>query len=95
MERDANEAQRRAYPFPILMDPQALLAKAFVAEYATYSVILDGNGSILYRGGIDSDRTHLRDDATFFVREALDDLLAGHPPRRPDAKTLGCALQRD
>ena len=46
-----------------------------------------------YRGGIDSDKTHLKADRTQFLAEALDDLTAGRPPRRPEGKTLGCALQ--
>jgi peroxiredoxin len=93
-EADASEATRRGYPFPILIDPGAKLADALGAEYATYSVIVDAQGRVRYRGGFDSDKTHLREDATPYVRNALDDLLAGRPPRVAEAKTLGCALEK-
>ena len=46
------------------------------------------------RGGFDSDKTELTPDAHFFVRDALDDLLAGRPVRAAEGKTLGCTLRR-
>ncbi len=91
---DAAEATRRGYLFPIFIDRGAHLADALDAQYATYSVIVNGEGRVLYRGGIDSDKTHLRDSSTPYLRDALDDLLAGRPPRLAVAKTLGCSLQK-
>ncbi len=93
-DEDAAEGARRRYPFPILIDPKAHLADALGAEYATYSVIVDAQGRIRYRGGFDSDKTHLRANATHYVSDALDDLLAGRAPRVAEAKTLGCALEK-
>lgn len=77
---------------PLLIDPEAALADALGAEYATYSVIVDRDAVIRYRGGIDSDKSFLREDATPYLRDALDDLLAGNAPRRPETEALGCAL---
>jgi AhpC/TSA family len=93
-ERDEAEARRRGYPFPIMQDRGAGLADRLGAQYATYSVVLDEQGHIRYHGGIDSDRDHLHDDATPFLGNALDDLLAGHAPRVAEGKALGCALQK-
>ncbi|MGA3120904.1 MAG: redoxin family protein [Polyangiaceae bacterium] len=91
-EADAVEAHRRGYRFPIWLDRQAKLADALGAEYATYAVVVDSRGSVLYRGGLDSDKQHLHADAQFYLRDALEDLLAGRTPRRAEGKTLGCAL---
>jgi hypothetical protein len=93
-EGDAAEASRRGYSYDMILDRGAMLANALGAEYATYTVVVDREGVVLYRGGIDSDKTHLHDDATPYLRDALDDLLAGRPPRRAEAKTLGCALEK-
>ncbi|MEO7112150.1 MAG: redoxin family protein [Polyangiaceae bacterium] len=93
VERDRNEAQRRAYPYPILIDDHGTVARAYGADYATYSVLVDANGHILYSGGIDSDKSHLRDDATPFLRDAIDDALSQRPMRRTEAKALGCSLE--
>ena len=94
LERDAAEARRRGYPFPILLDRGAHLADAVGADYASYTVVVDRSGRIRYRGGIDSDRTHLHDDATPYLTNALDDLLAARPLRLPSGEALGCALQK-
>jgi hypothetical protein len=93
VERDAAEATARGYPFPIVVDRGARLAGRLGARYATYSVVLDAGGRIRYRGGIDTDRTHLRDDATPYLANALDDLLAGRAPRVAEAEAMGCSLQ--
>jgi hypothetical protein len=92
--RDAAEARRRGYRFPIVVDRGAVFADAMGAAYATYTVVVDPTGRVRYRGGIDSDRIHLHDDATFYLRDAFDDLLAGNDVRRPEGKALGCALEK-
>ena len=93
-ERDAAEARNRGYPFPILRDPDGKLADALGAEYAGYAVVFDSTARVRYHGGIDTDRAHLRDDATAYLANALDDLLADREPRVAEGKTLGCSLQK-
>jgi hypothetical protein len=92
-EEDALEAHLRHYPYPILIDAQARLAGVLDAEYSTYSVVLDREGRVRYHGGIDSDQIHMTRDATTYLRDALDDLLAGREPRRTFGDTLGCSLR--
>jgi|HubBroStandDraft_6_1064221.scaffolds.fasta_scaffold302615_3 hypothetical protein len=93
VDGDAREARQRNLPTPVFLDPGAKLANALGAVYATYSVVVDASGAIQYRGGIDSDKSHLRNDRINYLAEALDDLTAGRAPRRAEGKTLGCTLQ--
>jgi hypothetical protein len=92
-ERDAVEAQRRGYPFPIVIDRGAKLANALGAEFASYSVVVDSEGRVRYHGGIDSDQRQLHEDAQPYVQNAIDDLLAGRSPRVEKGEALGCTLQ--
>ncbi|HWL89387.1 MAG TPA: redoxin family protein [Polyangiaceae bacterium] len=92
IERARAEAQRRDYVHPILVDAGGAMARALAADYATYTLVVDRDGHVVYVGGIDSDKNHLTDDAVPYLRDALDDALADRPLRRPDGKTLGCAL---
>ncbi|AKV04202.1 putative secreted protein [Labilithrix luteola] len=92
LERDTESARERSLP-PIAIDPGAKLADALGAQYATYSVVLDEGGRVRYRGGLDTDKNRLTNDAKPYLRDALDDLLAGRDPRVPEGKALGCALQ--
>ena len=93
LERDGALAAARHYPYPILVDRGAGLAWAVGATSATETLVVDRDGTVQYQGGIDSDRSHLRDDATPYLRDAIDDLLGGHLPRQSASKALGCALQ--
>jgi peroxiredoxin len=91
---DTAEASARRLPFPIVSDPGGNMADALGADYATYSVVVDAAGRVVYRGGIDSDKNELHDDATPFLARALDQWLAGRSPDPAEAKALGCALRR-
>ncbi len=91
---DEEERTKRSYPFPILSDPKGASADALGAVYATYTVVLDRSGTVRYAGGIDSDRTHLTDDAETYLKDALEDATQGRPVRLDHGKVLGCALSR-
>jgi peroxiredoxin len=93
-ERVRSEASERRYAFPILADAKGAAADALGAQYATYTVVVDRDGRVRYAGGIDSDRIYLTPGATPYLKDALDDLLAGRPPRLAHGKALGCALER-
>ncbi len=91
--RDAAETRERGYVLPILIDHGARVASALGAEYATYTVVLDRDGHVVYRGGIDDERHHLTSHPDEYLRHALDDVVARRPVRRPEAEVLGCALR--
>ena len=93
LRADADQAKKRGYGFPVLLDPGATLARALHAEYATESFVLDRDGTVRYHGGLDSDGTTLHDGAARHLENALDDLLRDAPPRAAETKALGCALQ--
>ncbi len=93
-EADSAEARKRGYSFPILLDRDAKLADRLGAEYSSYAVIVDSSGVIRYRGGIDSDKDHLRADATPYLKNAIDDLLARREVGVAETQALGCALRR-
>ena len=93
LERDQREAQSRRYPFPILRDERANLARALGARYASYAVIVDREGRTLYGGAIDGDRVQIRTDTPPYLRNAIDSLLAGRMPPVTQTEAPGCALQ--
>lgn len=69
-------------------------SNALGAELASYSVVLDAERRVRYHGGIDSDKSHLDDDAQLYLQNAIDDLLASRSPRVEQGEALGCALQK-
>lgn len=93
-ERDGREAAARGYPFPLLVDPGGVWADRFGATASTETFVLDREGRVRYRGGIDSDRTHASSSVQPWLRDALDALLAGHEPPRATTTPQGCAIRR-
>jgi hypothetical protein len=69
--------------YPIVVDDAGRLARAVDAEYATYSVVRRrGTPRCAYRGGFDSDRSHLSDDRTCSTSPKRSTTsLAGRPVR--------------
>ena len=92
---DAQEAERRGYPFPLYLDPGARLARTAGAEVATSSLLLDARGNVLYRGGIDSDRTTPSPDAIPYLADAIDAALAGRAAPAREHPAPGCSLRTD
>lgn len=92
--RAAEAGKTLRLPFPVLVDERAELADAVGAEFATYTVVVDREARVLYRGGIDSDKRKLHGDATPYVADALEDALAGRPVRRSEGRALGCSLRK-
>ncbi len=88
-ERDASFESEQTFGFPMLADAGGKLARAMGAELATFSVIVDRAGNVRYAGGIDDDRSHLREEATPYLKDALDDVLAERAVRRSEGKALG------
>jgi hypothetical protein len=90
---DAAKAKSRGYPFPVLLDPGAGLARTLHAEYATESFVIDRLGMVRYHGGIDTDRTTIHKEAVPLLGNALDDTLSARALRSAETNALGCALQ--
>jgi peroxiredoxin len=93
LERGRSEVVNRNYPVPILADPNAQLAQALGATFATSSVVVDPTGKIRYRGGVDSSKREPDPSSQFYLKNALDALLAGRAPDPAETKSLGCYLR--
>ena len=94
VEDDARERAERGYPFPIITDVEGKWADALSATYATYITVLTRQGEVVYKGGVDSNKQHVTDDASFYLRDALDALSRGQKPSRAEMPVLGCVLRR-
>jgi len=89
----ARERAARGYPFPLLADPDARLARAVGATFATHVVVVDAAGRVRMSGAIDSDAATLHDDATPYLERALVALTAGQPVAE-GGRPKGCVLRK-
>jgi peroxiredoxin len=95
--RVATHAREYGIPFPVLKDPGNVVADQFGARRTPEAFVLDGAGTILYRGRIDDQfgigfkrPAPTRRD----LAEALDELLSGKRVSRPSTEVAGCLIAR-
>lgn len=95
---EANQltSSRDAAPAAVLLDPQSKIARAYGATVTPHMYIIDANGVLVYKGGIDSIPSSSVSDipkAKQYVRVALDEVLAGKPVTDSSTRAYGCTLK--
>lgn len=96
-DRAKNWGQRFNAGFThLLLDPTGATGKAYGAKTTPDMRVIDGEGRIIYAGGIDDKPTNKVEDlagAKNFVRAALDDHAAGRPVATAFAQPYGCSIK--
>lgn len=86
----------RASPTAYLMDESGTTGKAYGARTTPHMYIVNGDGILVYAGGIDDKRTASVADiktAKNFVSAALDELKAGKNITVPTSTPYGCSVK--
>jgi peroxiredoxin len=94
---DSYEAMQRRvaeedWPMPYLHDAEQEVARAFGAQTTPDLFVLDAEGRVAYRGAPDPDHRDAGHEAAW-LRDALDDLLAGSEVRRAETDPVGCSVK--
>ena len=95
--RDSYEAMRNRvaaedWPMPYLHDASQSVARDYGAKTTPDLFVLDSSGRLRYRGAPDSDYDDPTQNAAW-LRDALDSVLAGEEPTRPETKPVGCSIK--
>jgi peroxiredoxin len=93
-EQMVREAEDRGYLFPYLYDETQEVAKAYHAACTPDFYLFDAERKLAYRGQLDSSRPGNDLPVTGSdLREAIDALLAGRPPRDDQKPSIGCNIK--
>jgi hypothetical protein len=77
-------------------DQDGKVGKLYDARTTPHMYVVDGGGTLVYAGGIDSIRSSKVEDiaqATNYVKAALADLKAGKPVRTKNSQPYGCSVK--
>lgn len=88
--------ERGATPANVVFDPSGAIGKLYAATNTPQLFIIDPNGVLLYKGGIDSIPSADRDDiatAENYISSALKELAAGKPISKAVTKPYGCTVK--
>jgi hypothetical protein len=94
--KDGPEAMRARvgageFASPYLYDESQEVARAWGAKTTPDVFVTDASG-VVYRGAPDADHGDPSLNAAW-LREALDDVLAGRAVARPETKPVGCSIK--
>lgn len=92
-EEIAAHARKAGWTYPVLKDANNRIADRLEARVTPEAFVMDAQGILRYHGRIDDNRDPTRVQS-HDLRNALDLLLAGRPPSRPDVPAFGCAIYR-
>jgi hypothetical protein len=79
---------------PVLLDSGCGVADAWGAQTTPHAFVVDGSGILRYQGAVDDVTFRQREPKRFYVREAVDALLAGRLPEVASAPAYGCTIVR-
>ncbi len=95
-EMDARREKENGKQTAILYDTDGKVGKAYGAKTTPHMYVIDKNGMLAYRGGIDDKATtEVEDVATAknYVTAATEDLRAGRKIATNDTKPYGCGVK--
>jgi peroxiredoxin len=80
------------WPLPYLHDETQDVAREFGAKTTPDVFVLDGEGTLRYRGAPDADHSDPSLNAAW-LRGALDALLEGNDPNPAETEPVGCSVK--
>lgn len=89
-------AQRGAAPAATLLDPSGAIGRAYEARTTPHMYVIRPDGTLAYKGGIDSIATANKDDiakAEPYVKLALADVAAGRKVAQASTRPYGCSVK--
>ncbi len=88
-------ADRKASPANVLLDPQGKVGMLYGAQTTPHMYVIDAKGTLVYKGGIDSIPSARPDSlpkAVNYVRETLQAVVANQPVPNPSTRAYGCTI---
>ena len=89
-------SSRQAKPAGIVLDPQGTVGKLYGAQTTPHIFIVDAQGKLAYKGGIDSIASSNPADiakADKYVSNALAALASGQKVAQPSTRPYGCSVK--
>lgn len=85
-------AVERKYPFPYLKDGDSSIARAYGARVTPHVYVVDGSGTVRYRGYVDDSAKPDQRTKTGLT-DALDALLAKRDVADAQTRAFGCTIK--
>jgi len=81
------------WPFPYLQDETQSVAKAYDAACTPEAYVFDAEQHLAYHGCIDDNHADTNGVSKHYLRDAIEAVLAGNPPKQPLTEAIGCSIK--
>ncbi|MEQ9096561.1 hypothetical protein AY599_21140 [Leptolyngbya valderiana BDU 20041] len=92
-ERNKKAVEEYKIEYPLLMDPESKVGKAYGAKRTPEMYVIAKDGTVVYHGAIDSDRSARTMGEVNYVDEALKAHLAGETIANSRTQAYGCTVK--
>ena len=92
LENMKARAVAKEYPFPYLKDGDSKIARAYGARVTPHVFLVDGTGTVRYRGYVDDSAKPAERNSTA-LSDALGSLLDGREIATTDTRAFGCTIK--
>ena len=95
-EAAATAKELNATPTAVLLDESGSVGQSYGAKTTPHMFVIGKDGTLLYQGAIDDDPSFKQDGIATsknYVRNALDETLAGKPVSEPVSTPYGCGVK--
>jgi peroxiredoxin len=91
-------AQKESISYPILLDSEGTVGKAYGAKKTPHMYIVNKDGKLAYMGGIDDQEigepnAPLKEGTVNYVDKALTELASGSTVSQAETKAYGCGVK--
>ncbi|WP_276134576.1 redoxin family protein [Polluticoccus soli] len=87
-------AKKQGYSVPYIGDDQAKLADAFGAMRTPEVFLFDATGKLVYKGAMEDSPADPAASKQMFLKNAINNMLAGAAPDPSTTKSIGCTIKR-
>ncbi len=93
IETNREYKKKWAIDYPILLDESGKVGKAYGATNTPHMFVIGKEGNLVYKGAIDDNRSPSTLGETNYVKQALQEYLAGETVSTPETKAYGCGVK--
>ncbi|MFC2075041.1 thioredoxin family protein [Bdellovibrionota bacterium] len=92
-ENMIERSKKKKFNFPYLRDEDQSIARAYDAACTPEVYLFDKDRELKYHGKIDDNWKHPTDVRDFYLRDAIDTVLAGGEVTFPEQPAIGCSIK--
>jgi len=92
-ENMKKRAIQKGFNFPYLRDEEQSVARAYDATHTPEIFLFDSERRLVFHGKIDDNWQEPEKAVNHYLRNALDELLAGKEISVPETFTIGCTIK--